>query len=212
MHLHTYFSIDGLITPKELQKKMIEKKIDYTCLTDHNVYGAWDKFKHLNVIQGVEKTIKEENGNLFHLLIYFMNEPIKSDNFDEVIDLVREQDAFCSIAHPYDTPRAAPSNLDLYYRKVDAVEVLNPRMRVKNGNEMALKYAETHKLARTAGSDAHHCSEIGNTYVECDCSDLEEFRKKLNKGKIEIKGKKWVWPWVRIFSVGKKKGWFKPNL
>ena len=91
--MHTYFSIDGLITPKELQKKMKEKKIDYACLTDHNVYGSWDKFKHLNVIQGVEKTIKEENGNLFHLLCYFLDSPLKNDDFYEIIDEINEQDA-----------------------------------------------------------------------------------------------------------------------
>jgi len=31
------------------------------------------------IINGVEKTITEENGNKFHLLCYFLNEEIKSN-------------------------------------------------------------------------------------------------------------------------------------
>lgn len=212
MHAHTYFSSDGLITPKEMSKIIEKKKVDCVCITDHDTVKAWEKFKHLNVIQGVERTIIEENGNKFHLLCYFLNEEIKSQNFEEVIDSVREQDGFCSIAHPFDVPRAAPSNLDLYYKKVDALEVLNSRIRHKKCNEKALKFAESHGMNQTAGSDAHHHTEIGNAYVECDCDDLEEFRKKLNKGKIEIKGKTFLFPWVRVYSMGRKTGILKPKL
>jgi len=212
MHVHTYLSPDALTTPREMEKILKTRKIDCVCITDHDTVKAWEKFKHLNIIQGVERTIIEDNGNKFHLLCYFLNEEIKSQNFDEVIDSVREQDGFCSIAHPFDTPRKAPSNIELYYKKVDALEVLNSRIRIKNGNEMALNYAKLHELGRTAGSDAHHYTEIGNAYVECDCTDLEEFRNKLKKNEIEIQGKSFIYPWVRIYSIGRKMGLLKPNF
>lgn len=211
MHVHTYFSADALTTPRELKKVLMSGKVDYVCLTDHDTVKAWEKFKHLNVIQGVERTIIEEDGSKFHLLCYFLNERIKSQNFDEVIDEVREQDGFCSIAHPFDA-RCKPSNLDLYYKKVDALEVFNSRIRVKNGNEMALNYTKLHDLCRTAGSDAHHYSEIGNAYVECECTELEEFRNKLKKNEVEVHGKSFLYPWVRIYSLGRKMNLLKPQF
>lgn len=212
MHVHTYLSPDALTTPREMIRITKKRNIDYVCLTDHDSIESWEKFKGVNIIQGVEKTIIEENGNKFHLLCYFLNEEIKSQNFNEVIDSVKEQDGFTSIAHPFDTPRAAPSNVDLYCDKVNALECLNSRMRTKKGNEMALNYAKSRELVRTAGSDAHHYSEIGNAYVRCDCSDLEEFRNKLKKNEIEICGKSFIYPWVRIYSIGRKMGILKPNF
>jgi len=211
MHVHTYISPDALTTPREMEKILLKKKVDYVCLTDHDSIESWEKFKNLNVIQGVERTIIEENGNKFHLLCYFLNEKIKSQNFDEVIDEVREQDGFCSIAHPFDA-RCRPSNVDLYKNKVDALECFNSRIRAKKGNEMTLNYAKLHGLGRTAGSDAHHYTEIGNAYVECDCTDLEEFRSKLKKNQIEVHGKSFFYPWVRIYSMGRKAGILKPNF
>jgi predicted metal-dependent phosphoesterase TrpH len=211
MHVHTYISPDALTTPREMKKVLMSGKVDYVCLTDHERVKSWEEFKHLNVIQGVERTIIEENGNKFHLLCYFLNEKIKSQNFDEVIDEVREQDGFCSIAHPFDA-RCKPSNVDLYYEKVDALECFNSRIRVKNGNEMALNYAKLHGLGRTAGSDAHHHSEIGNAYVECDCTDLEEFRKKLKKNEISVCGKSFLYPWVRIYSIARRVRILKPKF
>jgi predicted metal-dependent phosphoesterase TrpH len=74
MHVHSHYSRDSSINFKQIKNS----KMDYICLTDHDSYN-WDKFKGLNIINGVEKTITEENGNKFHLLCYFLNEEIKSN-------------------------------------------------------------------------------------------------------------------------------------
>lgn len=211
MHMHTHRSSDGLITQREVKNALSKGKVDAVCITDHDNTDAWGEFKGLPVIPGVEKTIIEQSGNKFHLLIYFLDEPVASNNFDEVMDRVREQDAFCAIAHPFDRWRKAPTNLDAYAKKVDALEVLNARTMYPFSNASAKEYARKHNMPGIAGSDAHHCSEIGNAYVECDASDFEEFRKMLKKGKVTVKGG--IAPlYVHLFSTLKKHRILKPAL
>ncbi|MCX8205829.1 MAG: PHP domain-containing protein [Candidatus Micrarchaeota archaeon] len=211
MHMHTYRSDDGLITPREVKAIIDKGKVDMVCITDHNHSDAWNEFKGLPAIMGIEKTIREENGNKFHLLIYFIDSPISSRDFGEVIDSVREQDAFCAIAHPFDRWRKAPSNLDLYAKRVDALEALNARTLYPFSNASARKYAQAHNMRMIAGSDAHHYSEIGNAYVECEAGDGEEFRKMLRKGRVSIKGGM-AMPHVHLFSTLKKHKILTPKL
>ncbi|MEM0438049.1 MAG: PHP domain-containing protein [Candidatus Micrarchaeia archaeon] len=211
MHMHTYRSSDGLITPRDVKNALSRGKVDAVCITDHDNAEAWREFKGLPVICGVEKTIIEGSGNKFHMLIYFLNEPIASKNFEEVMDRARGQDAFCAIAHPFDKWRKAPENLEHYAKRVDALEVLNARAMYPFSNASARDYAKKHNLVGIGGSDAHHCSEIGNAYVECSANDLEEFRKMLKKGKVAVKGGL-APPYVHLFSTLKKHGILKPKL
>ena len=210
MHVHSFRSVDGLITPKEIKNAISSGTIDAVAVTDHNTTAAWRDFKGLPVIRSVEKSIIEDNGNQFHLLIYFMNEDIAGDDFASVMDAVREQDAFASIAHPFDKVRNAPTNLDAYAGDVDALECFNARMCTPNGNKKAQEYARSHGLRMTAGSDAHHCSEIGAAYVEADAADIEEFRKLLLKGRVRIAGSISL-PHVHTFSLLRRRGIIHPN-
>jgi len=190
MHMHTYYSSDGLITPAEARRVLNSGKVDVIAITDHDTIAGWKEFKGRKFIRGIEKTVEEDDGNRFHLLVYFINEKIKHTGFYEVIDDVREQDGFVAIAHPYDTLRHAPheENLEEYGRYVDGIECINARMCVPHGNKKALDFAVKHKLVKIAGSDAHHWSEIGTAYVEADADDVEEFRKLLKLGRVSIKG------------------------
>ena len=189
MHVHSKYSRDSSINYNQIKKC----KMDYICLTDHDSYN-WDKFKGLNIIKGVEKTIIEENGNKFHLLIYFLNEKIKSNNFNEVMDEVKQQDAYTSLAHPYDFLRKAPKNPEMYCKRVDAIETINSRIIIPFSNSKAKKLAIKHNLNQTAGSDAHHYTEMGNAYVECASNEIEDLRKKL-----KVKGHSSL-PHVHLFS------------
>lgn len=211
MHVHTHHSIDGLITRSELKKAISSGRIDAVALTDHNTASAWKEFSGLNIIKGIEKTIIEKDGNQFHLLIYFAYEDITSTDFYDAIDAIKEQDAIASIAHPFDTVRHAPADLKRYAEHVDALECLNARICTPNANKKAKTYAKLHNLAKTAGSDAHHHSEIGTAYVEAETDDIEEFRKLLLGGKAELKGGLSS-PHVHTYSFLRKRGLIKPDF
>ncbi len=210
MHLHTHHSVDGLITVREAKKAIESGRVDVIALTDHDTISSWKEFRKLPVIFGMEKTIIEENGNKFHLLIYFMNGRIKGATFNEVMDEVREQGALASIAHPYDRLRHAPTRVDKYAKHVDALECLNARCMMPLSNYFARRYAEKHHIPMTAGSDAHHYSEIGSAYVECDADDLDEFRKLLLKRKVKLRGGGSL-PHIHIYSSLKRYGVIHPN-
>ena len=213
MHLHTHRSSDGLITLGEAKKVLKSKKVDAIAITDHDTTAAWKEFKGRQFIKGIEKTVEEDDGNKFHLLIYFLSSGIKHNGFFEAIDDVRDQDAFVAIAHPYDTIRKAPSasRLEDYGRYVDGIECMNARMCIPHGNKKALDFAMRHKLVKIAGSDAHHWSEIGSAYVEAKASDIEEFRKQLKLGRVEMKGG--LSPiYVHTFSTLRRHSILKPKL
>ncbi|MCX8199934.1 MAG: PHP domain-containing protein [Candidatus Micrarchaeota archaeon] len=190
MHMHTHNSSDGLITLKEAKNAIKSGKVDVIAITDHDTIVGWREFKGKEFIKGIEKTVEEDDGNKFHLLIYFLESAIKHNGFYEVIDDVREQDAFVAIAHPYDSLRKAPhpENLEEYGRYVDGIECINARMCIPRGNKKAVDFAARHKLVKIAGSDAHHWSEIGAAYVEAKADNVEEFRKMLRLGRVEMRG------------------------
>ncbi|MGB9591966.1 MAG: PHP domain-containing protein, partial [Candidatus Kryptoniota bacterium] len=119
MHIHTFRSVDSVIIRKDVEKVISKGIIDLVAITDHDSAKGWDDFKDMNVIRGIEKTIIEEDGNEFHLLIYFANEYIESKNFYEVVDAAKAQDAIVSIAHPFDILRKAPKNINKYIKHVD---------------------------------------------------------------------------------------------
>ncbi len=210
MHVHTHYSLDGLITRSEVKRVIKLHKVDAIAITDHNKISAWNDFSDLMIIRGVEKTIVDGNEK-FDLLIYFLNEEIKSSDFYEIIDAVREQDAFTSLAHPFDFMRNAPQNIGKYALHVDALECFNSRVSSLNINQKAKDYAKSHNLLMTAGSDAHIQSELGNAYVEADATDIEEFRKLLEDGNVRVCGKLSPF-YVHLYSSLRKKGFLEPKL
>ena len=63
---------------------------------------------------------------------------------------------------------------------VDAIEVFNGRMVVPMDNWAAKKYAATHQIAMTVGSDAHGTWEYGGSYIAiAPFTDAASFLKHL---------------------------------
>ncbi len=213
MHVHTYVSPDGLNTPREVLKAIKEGRIDGIAITDHDRYSAWEAFKKEKIffIPGVEKTIVEEDGNKFHLLVYFLNEELKGKTFGEVIDQIKEQDALSVIAHPYDVLRKAPRDPERYVDKIDGLEIFNARISAEYMNYRAKELAEKYKLIGTAGGDSHHPSELGNGYIEVEGSDLEEIRKKIRNREFKVGGKR-APIYTHAYSYLRRMGILKPKF
>ncbi len=84
----------------------------------------------------------------------------------ETIRRLRDQGAFVSVAHPFDTWRKGAWNeADLLQiiDRVDAIEVFNSRCTSESSNRRALEFARQHNLAATVGSDAHTAWELGRS-------------------------------------------------
>lgn len=162
-HLHSRYSRDGTITPREIMRIAKKRGLDGIAITDHDtIKGGMDALKNkpegLDVICGAE--IKTDRGDVIGL---FLSDEITTVEHLEVIDQIRAQGGVAIVPHPFDSMRGSAFWLtDRDSGKIDAVEVLNARCIFKRSNAMANTYADTYGLSRVGGSDAHFGAEIAN--------------------------------------------------
>jgi hypothetical protein len=77
---------------------------------------------------------------------------------------LREQKAFISVSHPFDTHRSGhwkEADLLAILPLVDAIETFNSRCMLPRCNFRAQAFAVEHGLLGTYGSDAHAAFELG---------------------------------------------------
>ena len=87
------------------------------------------------------------------------------------------------LAHPYQTPSAAPEG---FVFRPDCVEAVNARaaLKVKKANERAAALARSWDLPAVGGSDAHSRREVGNacTQAEAPALTLPDLKAALLAG------------------------------
>ena len=181
LHCHTHYSRCSAQKPEQILKKCRKKNLDGLAITDHNTTKGY--FETLKMARKTMKDfeliysneIKTQFGDV---LVYYMNEEIKTRDFYEVCDKVKEQDALAVIAHPFRLRERLRFKRDIQEirKKVHGIEVYNGRTYYL-GNVKADIEAECLGLARTAGSDAHFSFEIGNCMTMCK----DELRKSIRK-------------------------------
>ena len=215
LHCHTYHSIDSLMLYEEILERIDRKGIDRIAITDHNsIKGALElaQLAPDRVIVGEE--VKTTAGEL---LGYFVKEEVpKGLPPKDAIQALREQDAFISVAHPFDRERAShwdENVLSELLPSIDAIEVFNSRIMYANANKLAEAFASQHGMLHTAGSDAHTVREIGQATITCpNFHDAASMREAFKQGQIQAKRSR---IWVH-FSSGrarykKHKGWEPPS-
>jgi predicted metal-dependent phosphoesterase TrpH len=162
-HCHTIYSKDSLTRPEQLVQACREKGIERVVVTDHNTIRGGLRAREIDperVIVGEE--IMTRQGEL---LAFFVQEEIpKGLDCMEAIRLLRDQQAFISVSHPFDVLRSghwAEEDLLKITPLVDAIEVFNARCYRASFNRQAQDFARQHGLAGTVGSDAHALYELG---------------------------------------------------
>jgi predicted metal-dependent phosphoesterase TrpH len=189
-HCHTIYSKDSLTRPEQLVQACREKGIERVVVTDHNTIRGGLRAREIDperVIVGEE--IMTRQGEL---LAFFVQEEIpKGLDCMEAIRLLRDQQAFISVSHPFDVLRGghwAEGDLLKITPLVDAIEVFNARCYRASFNRQAQDFAREHGLAGTVGSDAHALYELGKATLLLpafeDAAGLEavlkEARAELN--------------------------------
>ena len=101
-HCHTVFSKDSLTSPQKLVDTCRRKGIDRVVVTDHNTIAgarAAQKLDPERVVVGVE--IMTTRGEI---LAAFVKDEIPARlSPQETIKRLREQNAFISVSHPFDS-------------------------------------------------------------------------------------------------------------
>lgn len=187
LHSHSKYSSDGILDPKKIIKVAIKRGLDGIAITDHNtIKGGLDAKKYetddFKVIVGSE--VMTNRGEIIGL---FLSEEIKSKQFYEVIDEIKDQNGIVIVPHPFDEMRSSSFNIEKEDIKcIDNIEILNSRCLNEKYNHMANTFAKKNNLGVTGGSDAHFANEIGYAGVIIETDDI---RRAILKNDLEVFGK-----------------------
>ena len=199
-HCHTLYSKDSLVSLQALHGVALRERLDRIVITDHNAIRGAVKAHDLDPVHFIiGEEIMTCQGELLGI---FMQELIPPGlTARETIRLLRDQGAFITVAHPFDTLRAGhwkvPDLLDII-DSVDAIEVFNSRSMRPLANKLARDFARDHNLLTTVGSDAHSTSELGTATLSLPVfSDTPTLRQALSSAQPLTRSSP---PWVHLYS------------
>lgn len=189
-HCHTIFSKDSLTRPARLVEAARKKGLERVVVTDHNtIAGALRAHQidpeHMIVGEEIMTTRGE-------ILAAFVVEEIPARlTPQETIRRLREQGAFISVSHPFDSLRngrwALPDLLEIA-PLVDAIETFNARCVSPDDNRRAQEFARQHGLAGTVGSDAHALLELGRASLTLEYfNDADGLRRVIGRGQAQTR-------------------------
>lgn len=186
-HCHTCWSKDSLVEPEQLILACRRKGIGRVVVTDHNsIAGAVIAHQMAPDLVVVGEEIMTTQGEL--LAAYVQEEIPKGLSPEEAIRRLRDQGAFISVSHPFDSWRNGAwkiRDLDAIISLVDAIEVFNARCTERQSNEKAAEYAKKHGVVETAGSDAHSILELGTAVVSLpEFNNSVGLKEALREGRI----------------------------
>jgi len=181
LHIHSTYSKDSLLKPRQIIKIAMSKNLDVIGITDHNtikggLIAKQEAMKLENILVIVGSEIKTNFGDIIGL---FLNEEIHKRDFCEAIDAIYDQGGIVVLPHPY-RRKHFPSEAML--RKIHIIEGINGRTPNKL-NENGILLARKLGKPIIGGSDAHFPFEIGiiRNFIEGEFFDEDEFRKALLK-------------------------------
>jgi predicted metal-dependent phosphoesterase TrpH len=182
LHVHTTYSKDSLITPKDLIYFAKKRGLDAVAVTDHNqLEGARKIAKETDflIIPGME--VSSSDG---HIVALNVQELIpKGLSAIETVERIHKAGGVAIACHPYVCFKGCLR--DNVCATFDAIEVINARAfpfksSVKKAEESAKKLG----LSRVAGTDAHYGPQIGYAYTVIEAAEpsVEAITKAIVEG------------------------------
>ncbi len=199
-HVHTHYSPDSLSDIRRVIESARKRGLHKLVITDHNrLRGALEAYELAPdlVIPGEE--VQTTEGEF--LAAYVTREVPRGLKPLDALDQLRMQGAFISISHPFDRQRSGwpLESLRQLAPLVDAIEVLNARTINPLYNRQAAEFANENHLPGTAGSDAHHPSEVGRAYsLLPPFTDVAGLREAFKHGAVAGRVSS---PLVHFYSV-----------
>jgi len=167
MHVHSKYSRDSRLEPKDILSFAEKKGLDAVAVTDHNtIKGALACKKvesSVEVVIGAE--LKTDRGEVIG---YHLNDEVKSTSFFEVLDEIKSQGGLVSIPHPLDRMRgSAVKDEQLMLEAKSRIDFLEVNGRtLPYFNKKTAEFAGKHDFKLIGGSDAHMLWEVGVLYTE----------------------------------------------
>ena len=187
LHIHTEYSADCNTPLEKVINRCLETGINCIAVADHGTIEGALKLKDIapfTVI--VAEEILTPYGEIMGM---FLTEGIPSGlSIEQTIAHIKAQGGLVCIPHPFDAFRQSALDsriIETTADQIDILEVFNSRSPLLRSSTKASLFAEKYGMAKSAGSDAHTASEIGNAYVEMpEFNGKDDFLQALQKGKI----------------------------
>jgi len=192
LHVHTCYSCDATTTLKEVVVYAKKRGLDGVAITDHdNVEGALKLVQESDILIIPGAEITTQRG---HVLALNVTTPIPLRmSPSETIQRIHEVGGIAVAAHPTAICKGGLGRR--IESSFDAVEVINSSafpffLSTYLGRRLAVRL----NLPQTAGSDAHHASEIGfaHALIEAD-PDVDEIVRAIKGGAAVPVGKPIPW-------------------
>lgn len=188
LHVHTNYSKDSLITPKELIFYAKQNGLNAVAVTDHNtIEGALKIVKETNflVIPGME--VSSAHGHIVALNLQTLIP--RGLTAEETIERIHDAGGLAIACHPYAMFKGSLSKH--VTGKFDAVETINASaFPFGYCTKKAIEAAEKFNLSTVGGTDAHYGPTIGcgHTVIEAE-PNLEAIAKAIINKKCKACGK-----------------------
>ncbi len=188
LHVHTTYSSDSLITPKDIIFYAKRRGLNAIAVTDHNyLEGAYKIAKETDflIIPGME--VSSADG---HIVALNVSELIpRGLSAAETVDRIHKAGGVAIACHPYVYFKGClREKVSAYF---DAIEVINARaFPFARSVRLAESEAQKYGLPRVAGTDAHYGPQIGYGYtkIEAEAATVEAVVKAIAEGRCSSHG------------------------
>ena len=187
LHIHTIYSSDSVITPKELVFYAKKRGLTAVAVTDHNQVESAQKIAQetdFPIIPGTE--ISSLHGHIVGLNVNTLIP--RGLPADETVNRIHEAGGIAIACHPFALFKGSIGNHAS--NKFDAVEAINASAFPFNrATRQAHQLAERLRLPKVAGTDAHYAPVIGQAYTLINSdADVEAMVKAISNGQCEPAG------------------------
>ena len=169
LHVHTTYSEDSLITPKDLVYFAKKRGLNAVAVTDHNqLEGAYKIAKETDflIIPGME--VSSSDGHIVALNVHELIP--RGFNAVETVERIHWAGGVAIACHPYVYFKGCLR--ERVCESFDAIEVINARaFPFKNSVKKAQETADRLGLSRVGGTDAHYGPQIGYSYTVIEAAD-----------------------------------------
>ena len=197
LHVHTTYSSDSVITPKDLVFYAKKRGLNAVAVTDHNyVDGALKIAKETDfpIIPGIE--VSSLQG---HIVGLDVRETVARDlTADDTVERIHDLGGVAIACHPFALFKGSIGKH--VTDKFDAVEVVNASaFPFGSSTRKALDLAERMKLSKTAGTDAHYGPVIGQAYTVVEAvPTVDSIVRAIVEGRCQPAGG--AIPWALRFE------------
>jgi predicted metal-dependent phosphoesterase TrpH len=188
LHVHTTYSKDSLITPKDLVFYAKKRGLNAVAITDHNqLEGAYKIAKETDflIIPGME--VSSSDGHIVALNVHELIP--RGYSAVETVERIHRLGGVAIACHPYVLFKGCLK--EKVCATFDAIEVINARaFPFKSSVKKAEETAERFKLSRVAGTDAHYGPQIGYGYTVIEAVEptVEAITKAIVNGDCQAFG------------------------